>query len=83
MIKVWHWNFQLNVFYGLGEIALQSYKVSKVRLGTPKPGIQSKFIKFLELCIFGSTNPRKILLYAETPPGMIIEKGKLSIQRNW
>ena len=43
----------------------------------------SKFIRFLELCIFGSTNPRKILLYAETPPGMIIEKGKLSIQRNW
>ena len=46
-----------------------------VRLKTPKFGIQSKFIWFLELYISESANPRKVsILQDETPPGMILEK---------
>ena len=37
------------------------FKIGKVRLKTPELGVQSKFILFLELCISGSTNSRKVI----------------------
>ena len=46
-----------------------------VKLKTPKLGLQSKFIWFLELYISGSAYSRKVsILQVETEPGLILEK---------
>ena len=49
------------LFLYMARISL--FKVSKVRLKTPKLGVKSKFISFLELYISGSTNSRKVIFY--------------------
>ena len=38
-------------------------KLSKDRLKAPNLGVQSKFIRLLELYISGSTNPRKVVFH--------------------
>ena len=52
--------FQLNISYGLGEIALQS---QQCQTENAEIGGSKKLIWFLELYISGSTNLRKIVFY--------------------
>ena len=55
-----------------------------VRLKTPKLGVQSNCIWFLELYISESANPRKVsFLQVETPIGMILEKTEFCISKQF
>ena len=65
--NIWYNNYENFSLISCMDQEKSLFKVSKVRLKTPKLGVQSKFIWFLELYISGSTNFRKVIFYRLKP----------------